>query len=111
MSDTIERPFVLMRHHAGWADVFHVRAEAGESVTGAYVDRETFGGAATYSARAILARFATLEAARAARDGAALAWREHDDAIRDAEANLRGVERAREAAWLSYLTQAAGSEG
>jgi hypothetical protein len=108
MSDAIDRPFVLMRHHAGWADVFHVHAEAGESVTGAYVDRETFGGMATYSTRAILARFATLEAARAARDGAALAWREHDDAIRDAEANLRAVERTREAAWLTYLTQAAG---
>jgi len=106
MSDGIERPWALMRHHAGWADVFRVDADGGETVTGAYMDRETVGGTATYSARAVLARFATLEAAQAAREGAIAEWRKHDDAIHDANIRLREAEKAREEAWLARLRAA-----
>lgn len=107
MSDRIERPWALMRHHAGWADVFHVESDGADSVTGFYPDRETVGPPVTYSTRAVLARFPTLEAARAAREGAVLAWRKHDDGVRDAETRLREAEKAREDAWLSCLRQAA----
>jgi len=61
----------------------------------------------TYSVRAILARFETMEAARAAREGAVLEWRKHDAAVRDAEATLREAEKAREDAWLKCLKGAA----
>jgi hypothetical protein len=107
MSDAIERPWALMRHHAGWADVFRIDAESGETITGAYVDRETYGGTATYSRRAVLARFPTLDAARAAREAAIAEWRRHDDAIHDANQRLRQAEKAREEAWLACLRAAA----
>ena len=63
MTESIEKPWALMRHHAGWADVFHVESETADAVTGFYPDRETVGPHVTYSARAVLARFPTLEAA------------------------------------------------
>jgi hypothetical protein len=107
MNDRIERPWALMRHHAGWADVFHVESDTAESVTGFYPDRETVGPPVTYSTRAVLARFPTMEAARAAREGAVLEWRKHDAAVRDAETKLRDAEKAREDAWLGCLRQAA----
>ena len=78
MSDQIERPWALMRHHAGWADVFHIDSESADSITGFYPDRETVGPPVNYSVRAVLARFPTMEAARAAREGAVLEWRKHD---------------------------------
>jgi hypothetical protein len=107
MSGQIERPWALMRHHAGWADVFHVESDSADSVTGFYPDRETVGPAVTYSTRAVLARYPTMEAARAARESAVLEWRKHDAAVRDAEAKLRDAEKAREDAWLTCLRQAA----
>jgi len=65
VSDRIERPWALMRHHAGWADVFHIDSETSDSITGFYPDRESVGPPVTYSLRAVLARYLTIEAARA----------------------------------------------
>jgi len=102
------RPWALMRHHAGWADVFHIESETADSITGIYPDRETVGPPVNYSVRAVLARYTTLEAARAAREGAVAEWRKHDAAVRDAEGKLRDAEKAREEAWLKSLQDAAG---
>ncbi|CAN7280612.1 hypothetical protein LJR164_001368 [Phenylobacterium sp. LjRoot164] len=107
MSDRIERPWALMRHHAGWADVFHIENETADSITGFYPDRETVGPPVNYSVRAVLARFPTMEAARAAREGAVLEWRKHDAGVREAEDKLRAAEKAREDAWLNCLRGAA----
>lgn len=107
MSDRIERPWALMRHHAGWADVFHIDSEAADSITGFYPDRETVGPPVNYSMRAVLARYPTLEAARAAREGAVSEWRKHDAAVRDAEALLHTAEKLREDSWLNSLRDAA----
>lgn len=107
MTDQIARPWALMRHHAGWADVFHIESESADSITGIYPDRETVGPAVNYSVRAILGRFQTLEAARAAREGAVLEWRKYDTEVREAETRLREAEKAREDAWLSCLKSAA----
>ena len=30
MTDQIERPWALMRHHAGWADVFLIEKDKGK---------------------------------------------------------------------------------
>ena len=109
MSQQTQRPWALMRHHAGWADVFHVEGETAESVTGFYPDRETVGPPVTYSIRAVLARFDSMEAARAAREGAVLEYRKHEQAVRDAEAKLREAERAREDAWLKCLRDASNA--
>jgi hypothetical protein len=109
MSDQIERPWALMRHHAGWADVFHVQGESADSITGFYPDRETVGPPVTYSVRAVLARFQTMEAARAAREGAVSEWRKHDAGVREAETKLREAEKAREDAWLTCLKDAAAA--
>ncbi|MCR5875269.1 hypothetical protein LRS10_14395 [Phenylobacterium sp. J426] len=103
----IERPWALMRHHAGWADVFHVESETGDSITGFYPDRETVGPPVSYSTRAVLARYPTMEAARAAREEAVGEWRKHDAAVREAEDKLRQAEKAREEAWLGCLRDAA----
>ncbi|HPA40320.1 MAG TPA: hypothetical protein PLV04_16355 [Phenylobacterium sp.] len=108
MSDGIARPWALMRHHAGWADVFLIEKETADSITGVYPDRETVGPPVNYSMRAVLARFETLEGARAAREGAVLEWRKHDAAVRDAETALRAAEKAREDAWLTCLRGSAG---
>src|ERR1700722_15401072 len=43
VSERMERPWALMRHHAGWADVFHIESETPDSITGFYPDRETVG--------------------------------------------------------------------
>lgn len=107
MNDRIERPWALMRHHAGWADVFHIESETADSITGFYPDRETVGPPVNYSTRAVLARYATLEAARAAREEAVGEWRKHDAGVRDAETKLRDAERAREEAWIACLRDAA----
>ena len=56
MTDQIARPWALMRHHAGWADVFLIEKETQDSITGVYPDRETVGPPVNYSVRAILAR-------------------------------------------------------
>ncbi len=107
VSDQIERPWALMRHHAGWADVFHVDSETADSITGFYPDRETVGPPVNYSTRAVLARYTTLESARAAREGAVSEWRKHDAAVRDAETELRAAEKLREDSWLNSLRDAA----
>jgi len=107
VTDAIQRPWALMRHHAGWADVFHIEQETADSITGFYPDRETVGPLVTYSMRAVLARYTTLEAARAAREEAVAEWRKHDVGVREAEARLRDAERAREDAWVACLRDAA----
>jgi hypothetical protein len=107
VTERMERPWALMRHHAGWADVFHIETEGADSISGFYPDRETVGPPVSYSVRAVLARFPTLEAARAAREGAVAEWRKHDAGVRDAEAKLREAEKAREDAWLKCLRDAA----
>jgi hypothetical protein len=109
MSNQLERPWALMRHHAGWADVFLIENETADSITGVYPDRETVGPPVNYSVRAVLARFETLEAARSAREGAVLEWRKHDAGVREAEDKLRIAEKAREDAWLNCLKGAAGT--
>jgi hypothetical protein len=106
MTDTIEKPWALMRHHAGWADVFRIEAETSDAVTGFYPDRETVGPHVTYSARAVLARFPTMESARAAREGGVAEWRKHDAAVEQAHVALRAAEQTREDAWLAWLSAA-----
>ena len=103
VSDGMARPWALMRHHAGWADVFHIESESADSITGFYPDRETVGPPVNDSVRAVLARFPTLEAARSAREGAVAEWRKHDAGVREAETVLRAAEKAREDAWLQCL--------
>lgn len=107
VSEQMQRPWALMRHHAGWADVFHIDSETADTVTGFYPDRETGGPPVNYSVRAVLARYPTIEAARAAREEAVGEWRKHDAALRDAEAALHDAEKAREAAWIKVLRDAA----
>jgi hypothetical protein len=65
------------------------------------------GPPVNYSTRAVLARYPTLESARAAREGAVAEWRKHDAAVRDAETALREAEKKREDAWLASLRDAA----
>lgn len=97
------RPWALMRHHAGWADVFLIEGEGQGTVTGVYPDRQAAGPPVTYSARAVLARYVTIEAARAARENAVAEWRKFDAQVREAAAALQEAERAREQAWLACL--------
>jgi len=94
MSSQIEKPWALMRHHAGWADVFRI-------------DSETVGPPVTYSVRAVLARFDTFDAAHAAREGGVAEWRKHDVVVREAEAALKAAEQVRENAWTDWLKAAA----
>lgn len=103
MSGQIAKPWALMRHHAGWADVFLIESESGDSITGLYPDRETQGPQVSYSTRAVLARYPTLEAARAARESGVAEWRKHDAVVREAEDALRKAEQAREDAWVAWL--------
>ena len=109
MTDMIEKPWALMRHHAGWADVFRIETETADAVTGFYPDRETVGPPVTYSVRAVLARFTTFEGAHAAREGGVAEWRKHDVAVREAEAALKVAEQTREKAWTDWL-KAAGDQ-
>lgn len=107
MSERMEKPWALMRHHAGWADVFHIETETADAITGFYPDRESVGPPVSYSTRAVLARFSTLEGARLAREGAVLEYRKHDAGVQAAETQLRDAEKAREDAWLKCLRDAA----
>jgi len=77
-------------------------ADLADAVTAVLSD-EVLARRLTRDARAVLARFATLEAARAAREAAIAEWRKHDDAIHEANQKLRAVEQAREQAWLACL--------
>ncbi len=108
MSTQTAKPWALMRHHAGWADVFHIDSETVDAVTGYYPDRETVGPPVTYSVRAVLARFDTFEGAHAAREGGVAEWRKHDVGVREAEAALKAAEQVREKAWTDWLKNAAG---
>jgi len=105
MSAEIARPWALMRHHAGWADIFHIESEGAEGITGFYPDRQS-DERVTYTTYAVLARFPTLEAARAARERGLAARRKHDDAVDAAEAALKAAEKAREDAWVAGLRAA-----
>ena len=102
MSDQIQKPWALMRHHAGWADVFHIDSETAEAVTGFYPDRES-DERTSYTNYAVLARFDTAEAAKAARERALTARRAHDAAVDAAYAALKAAEKAREDAWVAAL--------
>ena len=107
MSQEIAKPWALMRHHAGWADIFHVESETADSVTGFYPDREA-NEPTTYNAYAVLARFASVDDARAARERGLTERRKHDAAVDAAEAALKAAEKAREDAWVAGLRGADG---
>lgn len=102
----VTNPWALMRHHAGWADIFSIESESADSVTGTYPDRATGGPPVTYSNRAVLARFATQDAARAAREGGVAEWRKYDAAVQEAEAKLSAAIEQRESAWINWLQSA-----
>lgn len=99
----IQTPWALMRHHAGWGDVFYIEAETADAVTGIYPEREDHDPSVWYSRRALLARFETCEDARAAREGAIAEWRTHEARVREAQDALKQAELARENAWLACL--------
>jgi len=103
MGAEIAKPWALLRHHAGWADVFHVEAETADGgVTGFYPDRQS-DERVSYTAYAVLARFPTQEAARAARERGLLERRKHDAAVDQAHAALKAAEKAQEDAWIAGL--------
>ena len=106
---TVTKPWALMRHHAGWADIFHVELETADGVTGYYPDRES-DERVTYTAYAVLARFTTQEGARAARERGLVERRKHDAAVDAAQSALKAAEKAREEAWVAGLQAAAGEE-
>ena len=105
MSAEIARPWALMRHHAGWADIFKIESEGPEGLTGFYPDRQS-DERVTYTTYAVLARFATLEAARSARERGLAERRKHDAAVDEAEAVLKAALQAREDAWMLGLLHA-----
>ena len=102
MSADVAKPWALMRHHAGWADIFHIESETAEGITGHYPDRES-SEPVSYTSYAVLARFATVEAARAARERGLMERRKHDAAVDAAEAALKAAVKAREDAWVAGL--------
>ena len=106
MSADIAKPWALMRHHAGWADIFRVESETDEGVAGFYPDRES-DERVTYTTFAVLARFDTQDAARAARERGLIERRKHDAAVDAAHAALKAAEKAREEAWVAGLRAAA----
>ncbi len=107
MTDTqIADPWALMRHHPGWADIFRIESETRDGVTGYYPDRES-DERVTHTNYAVLARFASTEAAREARERGLMERRRHDEAVDRAHAALKAAEEAREEAWLAALRTAA----
>ena len=102
MSAEIANPWALTRHHAGWADVFRIESETADGVTGFYPDRPT-DERASYTNYAVLARFATPDAAKAARERALAERRKHDAAVDVALTALKAAEKAREEAWVAAL--------
>ena len=102
MTSDVAKPWALMRHHAGWADIFRIESEVGDQVTGYYPDRET-DDRVTYNTYAVLARFGSQDAARAARERGLEARRKHDAAVDAAHAALKAAEKAREDAWVAGL--------
>ena len=106
MAAEIQRPWALTRRHAGWADIFHIEAETADGVTGVYPDRES-EERVSYTSYAVLARFETVEAARAARERGLMERRKHDEAVDRAAEALKAAEKAREDAWVAGLRAAA----
>ena len=99
----IEKPWALMRHHAGWADIFRIEAETADGgVTGFYPDRAS-DERTSYTSYAVLARFESAEAARAARERGLMERRKHDAAVDAAAEALKAAEKAREDAWVAAL--------
>ena len=94
--------WALMRRHAGWADIFFIEHESPEGITGNYPDRES-DEQVTYTSYAVLARFATVEAARAARERGLAERRKHDAEVDAAEAALKAAEKVRDDAWIAAL--------
>ena len=109
MSAEVAKPWALMRHHAGWADIFRVESETADGVTGFYPDRAS-DERVTYNTFAVLARFATVEAAKTARERGLMERRKHDAAVDQAHDALKAAEKAREDAWVAGL-RAAAAEG
>lgn len=109
MSADGAKPWALMRHHAGWADIFRVESETADGVTGFYPDRES-DERTSYKTFAVLARFATVDAAKAARERGLSERRKHDAAVDQAHDALKAAEKAREDAWVAGL-RAAAAEG
>ncbi|HEY2482383.1 MAG TPA: hypothetical protein VGI30_09335 [Caulobacteraceae bacterium] len=103
----IAKPWALMRHHPGWADLFLIEAETNAGVTGYYPDRDS-DERATHTHYAVLARFPSSEAAREARERALAERRRHDEAVDRAHAALQAAEKAREDAWVAALRAATG---
>ena len=109
MTSDIKRPWALMRHHAGWADIFRIEAETPDGgVTGFYPDRQS-DERVSYTGYAVLARFETVEAAKAARERGLMERRKHDAAVDAAAAALKAAEKAREDAWVAGLRADPGS--
>jgi hypothetical protein len=106
MSAGIAKPWALIRHHRGWADIFRIDAETGDSVTGVHPERDS-DEPVTYRGYAVLARFASADAAKAARERGLAERRKHDAAVDQAEAALKAAEQAREDAWVAGLKAAA----
>jgi hypothetical protein len=106
MTAEIRKPWALMRRHTGWADIFRIEAETADGVTGFYPDRES-DERVGYTNYAVLARFETVEAARAARERGLAERRKHDDAVDRALAALKAAEQARDDAWVAGLRAAA----
>jgi hypothetical protein len=102
VSEDVVKPWALMRRHAGWADIFLIESETPGGLRGRYPDRESDEPVA-YTAHAVLARFATVEEARAARERGLLERRKHDAAVDDAEAALKAALQARDDAWVAGL--------
>lgn len=106
MTGEVAKPWALMRHHAGWADIFHIVSETADHVTGFYPDRKMDGPNVTYLHHAVLARFSTQEAAKAARERGLAERRKHDAAVDAAQAALKAAEKTREDAWEAGLQEA-----
>jgi hypothetical protein len=98
----IANSWALVRHHPGWADIFRIDSETRDGVTGCYPDRDS-DERVTHTHYAVLARFASPEAAREARERALSERRRHDEAVDRAHAALKAAEEAREEAWLAAL--------
>ena len=103
---SIARPWALIRHHPGWADLFLIEAEASGGVSGGYPDRES-DERVSHTHYAVLARFESLEAAREARERALVERRRHDAAVDLAHEALNAAEKARVDAWIAALRAAA----
>ena len=104
MSDDIAKPWALMRHHAGWADIFRIESETGDHISGFYPDRQS-DEPKSYTHYAVLARFESQDAARAARERGLLERRKHDAAVDAALEALKAAEKAREDAWVAGLQE------